>query len=46
MKNRGPLKDTDVAQHIYCMHAEDSPVIQKTEAHKMQILDADYSRLD
>jgi hypothetical protein len=31
MKNWGLLKDTNVAKHIYCMHAEDSPVIQKAE---------------
>jgi hypothetical protein len=28
--NRGLLKDTDVAQHIYCMHVEDSPAIPGT----------------
>jgi hypothetical protein len=29
MKNRGLLKDTNIAQHIiYRMHAEDSPIIR------------------
>ncbi len=46
MKNRGLLKDTDIAQHIYRMHVEDSPIIQKAEARKMKILDADYSAVD
>jgi hypothetical protein len=46
MKNRGLLKDTNVAQHIYRMHVEDSPVIQQAEARKMKILDADYSAVD
>jgi hypothetical protein len=46
MKNRGLLKDTDVAQHIYRMHVEDSPIIQKAEARKMKILEEDYSTVD
>ncbi len=46
MKNRGLLKDTNVAQHMYRMHVEDSPIIQKAEARKMKILDADYSAVD
>jgi hypothetical protein len=45
MKNRGLLKDTNIAQHIYGMHVEDSPIIQKA-ARKMKILDADYSAVD
>ncbi len=28
------------------MHVEDSPIIQKAEARKMKILDADYSAVD
>jgi hypothetical protein len=31
MKNRGLLKETNLAQHIYRMHVEDSPVIQQAE---------------
>jgi hypothetical protein len=31
MKNQGLLKDTNVTQHIYRMHVEDSPVIQQAE---------------
>jgi hypothetical protein len=27
MKNRGLLKDTNIAQHIYRMHVKDSPII-------------------
>ena len=46
MKNRGLLKDTKMTQHIYRMHVEDSPIIQKAEARKMKILDADYSAVD
>jgi hypothetical protein len=46
MKNQGLLKDTNIAQHIYHMHVEDSPIIQKAEARKMTILDADYSAVD
>jgi hypothetical protein len=32
MKNWGLLKDTNVVQHIYRMHVEDSPVIQQAES--------------
>jgi hypothetical protein len=46
MKNRGLLKDTNVAQHMYRMHVEDSPVIQQADPRKMKILDADDSAVD
>ena len=46
MKNRGLLKDTNIAQHIYRMQVEDSPIIRQAEARKMKILDADYSAVD
>jgi hypothetical protein len=46
MKNGGLLKDTNIAQRIYRMHGEDSPIIQRAEARKMKILDADYSAVD
>jgi hypothetical protein len=35
MTNRELLKDTNIAHHIYHMHVEDSPIIQKAEARKM-----------
>jgi hypothetical protein len=46
MENQGLLKDTNIAQHIYRMHVEDSPIIRQAESCKMKILDADYSVVD
>jgi hypothetical protein len=46
IKNLELLKDTNIAQHTYRMHVEDSPIIQKAEARQMKILDADYSAVD
>ena len=49
--NEVPIKPhgfvaTETQQYIYHMQVEDSPIIQKAEQRRMQIFDADYSKVD
>jgi hypothetical protein len=37
MKPRGLIMETNVQQHIYRIHVEDSPIIKEAESHKMKI---------
>jgi hypothetical protein len=37
MKPHGLILETNVQQHIYCMHVEDSPIIEEAESRKMKI---------
>ena len=48
--NEVPMKpcgflNTETQQYIYHMNDEDSPIIQIAEQRRMEIIDADYSKV-